>query len=134
MNILPALISLKADWIWVMTSSMFAALLAWSGILGYTSNHHWISWMIFVLTLCWAFVRSWNREHRKVALLMREFVLPEMHRVRYEASGTALVFSSSDAEIEFYVKHLNAASRGLDRNLIQEAICIQKANKSIIDG
>ena len=125
--------SIGWDWIWVMTSSLLAVALAWYGLLGYTSTHHWVSWLILIFTLCWAFVRSWNREHAKILLLVREFVLPEVKAVRHEASASTRVeFNSNDAEVDFYFERLRPASRGIDKGLLKEILDMCKKCQPIV--
>jgi hypothetical protein len=136
MNIRPALRSLKADWIQVVTSTGFSVAAL---VISYTplgQSHPWIPWLTFVImwsvSWAWAFVQSWNREHRKVFLLIREFVLHEMQDVANKASGTGLIFYSEDAEIDFYFERLRAASRGIDREFVKEMIAISKEHQPIV--
>lgn len=140
MSIPPALKSLKADWIWVVTSSGFSVVALVISYLPLGQAHPWLPWLVFVImwsaSWAWAFVRSWNREHRKVFLLTREFLLPELAHVLHVASvqvGT-IVFSSEDAELDFYFEKLGAASRGIDRDFLREAIAISKEHQPIVTG
>lgn len=57
--------SIGKDWIWVMTASALAALLTTGGVVHYPALPVWASWLIVIISLSWAFVRSWNREHTK---------------------------------------------------------------------
>jgi hypothetical protein len=122
-------------WVIVMTGSTLALVLALAGIFGYTVSHHWVSWMIVIVSLFWAFIITWNREHRKVFILTREFAIPELTRVRHQASASTLVtFTSSDAELNFYFEKLGAAGRGISREFLAELISAKKEIKPIIDG
>jgi hypothetical protein len=126
--------SIGREWIWVMTASIFAAVLALWSIAGIPRLPYWAAYLVFLVSLCVAFVRSWNREHRKVLLLTREFVLPELARVLHAASVHvgSIGFSSKDAELNFYFEKIGAASRGIDRGLLREIIAISKQHKPIM--
>ena len=67
MSIPPALRSLKADWIWVVTSTGFAVVTLAISYIPLARSTPWLPWLVFVLMWSfswgWAFVRSWNREH-----------------------------------------------------------------------
>jgi hypothetical protein len=136
MNIPFALRSLKADWIRVVTSTGFSVATLAISYLPLGQAHPWIPWLAFVImwsiSLGWAFVSSWNREHRKVFVLVRELLIPELERVRREASPTGLTFSSEDSELDFYFEKIKAASRGMDREFVKEAIAISKQCQPIV--
>jgi hypothetical protein len=136
MNIPFALKSLKADWIGIVTSTGLAVAILAVSYLPLGQAYPWVPWLVFVfmwsLSWGWAFVRSWNREHRKVFILVRELLVPEFQRVRREASPTGLTFSSEDAELDFYFERIKASSRGMDREFVKEAIAISKQCEPIV--
>jgi hypothetical protein len=116
-----------------MTASTFAAILALWSIAGMPTLPYWAVFIIFLISLCVAFVRSWNREHRKVFLLTREFVTPELARILQIASVQGEIgFSSEDAELNFYFEKIGAASRGIDREFLKEIVIISKQRKIIM--
>jgi len=127
----PAFKSLGKDWIYVMTASVLAALLALGNFVRLPDVPHWISWCLFIATLCWAFFRSWNREHSKVLILTREFVAAELRTVRRDASASAIVFDSKDRELNFYFDKIGAAGRGINKKLLSELLAISKQTKRI---
>lgn len=138
MNIAHALRSLKQDWTVIVTSSGFAVVILVCSYVPLGKSHPWLPWLVFVcmwsFSWAWAFVRSFNREYRKMFLLTREFVIPEMNRVRHEASSGQIIFSSEDAETDFYFERLNAASRGIERDFLKELIQISKTHTPIASG
>ena len=138
MNIRHAFRSFKADWIVIVTGTGFSLAILILSYVPLGKAHQWIPWLIFVslwsFSWGWAFVRSWNREHRKVFLLAREFVLPELCRVKHEASAGQIAFSSEDAELNFYFEKISAASRSIERDFLKEIIAISKQHKPIVTG
>jgi hypothetical protein len=136
MNIAPwsaAFKSLGEDWIKIVTGSIAAIAILVISFLPVGQSHPLISVVLFFLiwswTWAWAFVRSWNREHRKVFILAREFALPELWQIKNSA-GTAIVFNSEDAELDFYSKRLSVESRGIDKKLLKELIAVMHAHQS----
>jgi hypothetical protein len=138
MNIAHAFKSLKADWIVIVTSTGFSLAILVVSYIPLGKDHPWIPWLTFVIMWSfswgWAFVRSWNRENRKVFVLCREFVLPELQRLKHEVSAGQIVFSSEDAELDFYFERVRAASRGIDREFLKQIIAIAKNHKPIVVG
>ncbi len=126
--------SIGKDWIWVMTASSAAALLAWKDLFGYTTTHHWVSWLILLASLCWAFIRSWNREHQKVCTLAREFVFSELTRLQHEAAPGGLHCNSEDEELDWYYKQLDASARGISKEFLAYLITLWKQHKPITIG
>ncbi len=130
--------SLYGDWVNVVTGSGAAIVVLVISYVPLGQSHPWIPWLTFVLiwSYTWgrAFVRSWNREHRKAFILAREFLMPELERVRHNASAGPLVFSSEDRELDFYYQKLDAASRGIDKEFLKEALAMWKQQQPIVSG
>jgi hypothetical protein len=64
--------SVFREWIWLTTSSGIAAVLAWGNLLcrEIPKAPSWLAWLVFIAGLCWAFYRSWIREHREAEHLL----------------------------------------------------------------
>jgi hypothetical protein len=117
--------SIGDDWIKVVTGTVASVVILAISDVPIGKTHPWIPWLIFLVmwswTWAWAFVKSWNRENRKVVILTREFVFPELQRVRHEASASSrLEFASRDSELEFYFQKLNCPSRGIAKDFLDE--------------
>lgn len=115
-----------------MTASAFAAILALWSIAGIPKLPYWVVFLVFLISLCIAFVRSWNREHDKVALLAREFIFPRLDAARQALSGTTVEFDSEDAELDYYFNKLKGSARGISKELLRELLSLWKQRKRII--
>lgn len=130
--------SLAGDWIKIVTGTVAAIVISLAEIAPIGKQHPWLPWVTFIViwswTWAWAFVNSWNREHRKVFILAREFLIPELQRIRHNASAGQITFTSEDAELNFYYEKLSAASRGIEREFLREMLAISKDHKAIVSG
>jgi hypothetical protein len=125
--------SLGEEWVGIVTGTIAALVISAAELLPWGKRWPWLPWLTFLViwswTWAWTFVRSWNREHQKVSLLAREFVIPEFDRVRHQASASSITFPSKDAEINFYFEKLGAAGRGISRDFLAELIELWKARR-----
>ncbi len=92
----------------------------------------WLYVGIAVVTLFLSCFLAWKAERVRVIVLTREFVLPELERIRHNTSAsTTLIFPSEESEIAFYFEKLNAGGKGVDIALVKDAISLWKKHKPL---